>query len=93
MFFNEEGQIDDEYQTSSEEEEEGQFMAQSNGSRHKDMNMENIASYKEMMMAHMNAAAAGGKQIRKYYEDNEEEEEEEYWEVMKESYKSKSWNS
>jgi len=38
------------------------------------MTMEDIASYKEMMMAHMNAA--GGKHIKDYYEEDEEEE---YW--------------
>ena len=43
------------------------------------MTMEDIASYKEMMMAHLNAAAAGGKQSLDYYVDNDEEEEEEYW--------------
>jgi len=31
------------------------------------MTMEDIASYKEMMMAHMNAAAAGGKHTKDYY--------------------------
>ena len=74
MFFNEEGQIDDEeYQdqddsNEDEEEEEGQFLAQSNGQRHNQkMTMEDIASYKEMMMAHMNAAAAEGKHIKDYY--------------------------
>ena len=74
MFFNEEGQIDDEdYQdqddsNEDEEEEEGQFLAQSNGQRHhQEMTMEDIASYKEMMMAHMNAAAAGAKHTKDYY--------------------------
>lgn len=73
MFFNEEGQIDDDdYQdqddsNEDEEEEEGQFLAQSNGQRHQEMTMEDIASYKEMMMAHMNAAAAGGKHTKDYY--------------------------
>lgn len=87
MFFNEEGQIEDDvdqHQTSSEEEE-GQFLAQSKGSRQHELNMEDIASYKEMMMAHMNAAAAGGKQSKEYYDDNEEEEEEEYWVVWQKS--------
>jgi len=44
------------------------------------MTMEDIASYKEMMMAHMNAANVGGKQNQQYYDYNEEEEE--YWEAM-----------
>jgi hypothetical protein len=39
------------------------------------MTMEDIASYKEMMMAHMNAANVGGKQNQQYYDYNEEEEE------------------
>ena len=41
------------------------------------MTMEDIASYKEMMMAHMNAEAVGGKHTKDYYEEDEEEE---YWE-------------
>jgi hypothetical protein len=39
------------------------------------MTMDDIASYKEMMMAHMNAAKVGGKQNQQYYDYNEEEEE------------------
>ena len=81
MFFNEEGQIDDEdYQNQDEsdeeeeEEEEGQFLAESNKQRYQEMTMEDIASYKEMIMAHMNAAAAGGKHNKDYYEEDEEEE-------------------
>jgi len=37
--------------------------------------MEDIASYKEMMMAHMNAAKVVEKQNQQYYDYNEEEEE------------------
>ena len=77
MFFNEEGHLDDEEdggQSDSDEEEEGQFLAQSSGQQ-RQMTMEDIASYKEMMMAHMNAAKVDGKQNQQYYDYNEEEEE------------------
>ena len=73
MFFNEEGQINDEdYQNQDEsneedqEEEEGEFFAQSNRQYQHEMTMEDISSYKEMMMAHMKAAAAGGKHSKDY---------------------------
>ena len=82
MFFNEEGDIDDDDEQASseddedEENEEGQFLAQSNGNHRRELTMEDITSYKEMMRAQM--IAAGGKyEGREDYEDNEEDEEEE----------------
>ena len=43
------------------------------------LELDDLATYKEMMMAHNQIAAAGGSAYHQDYYEEEEEEEEEYW--------------